>query len=311
MRRRAAAVHEFLRPNDVQRRRLLGRLLGGTSLSEGDIIKLTELSARARHVGMASRSPTCASDLCLGSFSLHQAERRHRRGARHRGTRKRRTHEAIRLNPRMTGRAPSGPRLLGDDVQHLVVWYHVLRALNPDENIIQLEVEAKGAGNVDDLVVRRSAGPSEYWQVKASIDASSPAGSDWLLGHPDGKASLLKRLYESWLKLPAGATVPEVVLATTKNIDPADPVLTMKDRNGRVADALRVGMRDLATARVEWAGHLRVSEDELIAFLEHVEFRTGIDEHGWSERVRDVAGSAHVRTDDAAIALVFRRCANG
>lgn len=44
VRRRAAAVHEFLRPNDVQRRRLLGRLLGGTSLSEGDIIKLTELS---------------------------------------------------------------------------------------------------------------------------------------------------------------------------------------------------------------------------------------------------------------------------
>lgn len=44
VRRRAAAVHEFLRPNDVQRRRLLGRLLGGTALSDGDIIKLTELS---------------------------------------------------------------------------------------------------------------------------------------------------------------------------------------------------------------------------------------------------------------------------
>ena len=203
----------------------------------------------------------------------------------------------------MTGRAPSGPRLLGDDVQHLVVWYHVLRALNPDENIIKVAVEAEGVGNVDDLVVHRSSGPVEYWQVKASIDATSPAGSDWLLGHPKGKTSLLKSLHQSWLNLHGGPATPEVVLATTKNIDSADPVLRMKDRNGRVADALRTGDGDLATARKEWAGHLGVGEDELIAFLEHVEFRTGTDEHGWREKVRDVAGGACVRTDEASIAL--------
>ena len=108
----------------------------------------------------------------------------------------------------MTGRAPSGPRLLGDDVQHLVVWYHVLRALNPDENIINVAVEAEGVGNVDDLVVHRASGPAEDWQVKASIDATSPAGSDWLLGHPKGKTSLLKRLHQSWLNLHGGPATP-------------------------------------------------------------------------------------------------------
>jgi len=44
VRRRAAAIHEFLRPNEDQRRNLLGRLLAGTALSEGDIIKLAEMS---------------------------------------------------------------------------------------------------------------------------------------------------------------------------------------------------------------------------------------------------------------------------
>lgn len=44
VRRRAAAIHEFLRPNDDQRRNLLGRLLTGTSVSQSDIVKLAELS---------------------------------------------------------------------------------------------------------------------------------------------------------------------------------------------------------------------------------------------------------------------------
>jgi hypothetical protein len=50
-------------------------------------------------------------------------------------------------------RAASGARLLGDDVQHLVVWYHVLRTQRADSTIIELAVEAAQAGNVDDLFV--------------------------------------------------------------------------------------------------------------------------------------------------------------
>lgn len=44
VRRRAAAIHDFVRPSEDQRRSLLGRLLAGTSLSEGDITKLAEMS---------------------------------------------------------------------------------------------------------------------------------------------------------------------------------------------------------------------------------------------------------------------------
>jgi len=202
----------------------------------------------------------------------------------------------------VTGRAPSGARLLGDDVQHLIAWYHVLKALRPEECVVRLAVEAK-AGNVDDVVIWRSPGPSEYWQVKASVDAKTPASGDWLLRRPKGAQSLLQRLYSSWLMLADGGIAPEVVLATTKNIHCDDVVLMHKDRNGRVADALGLGDESLAAARRDWAEHLGIAEDDLVAFLQHVEFRTGTDEHGWREKVRDVAGAVGVRADDDAIAL--------
>lgn len=61
-------------------------------------------------------------------------------------------------------------------MQHLIVWYHVLRTQRIDSTTVELTVEAADAGNVDDLTVLRSDGPDEYWQVKASVDASTPLG---------------------------------------------------------------------------------------------------------------------------------------
>jgi hypothetical protein len=186
-------------------------------------------------------------------------------------------------------------------VQHLIVWYHVLKALRPEEGIVQIAVEAK-AGNVDDLVIWRSSRPPEYWQVKASVDAKTPANEEWLLDRPTGKPSLLQRIHESWLSLTESGQVPEVVLATTKNVDSKDLVLMHKDRNGHLADALRLGEGALASARRDWADQLAVTEDDLIEFLRHVEFRTGTDEHGWRDKVRDMAGAVGVRAEDDAIA---------
>src|SRR5260370_5960416 len=98
-------------------------------------------------------------------------------------------------------RAPSGARLLGDDVQHLVAWYHVLRTQRADSTVTELAVEADEAGNVDDLTLRYARGPSEYWQIKASVDASSPLTEAWLFDCPKGRPSLLQRLYASSLTL--------------------------------------------------------------------------------------------------------------
>jgi hypothetical protein len=201
-------------------------------------------------------------------------------------------------------RAASGARLLGDDVQHLVVWYHVLCTQRADSTIAELAVEAAEAGNVDDLTLRRSAGPDEYWQIKASVDATRPLTEEWLFHRPKGRSSLLERLYVSWVGLRRqDGEAPKVVLATTKAIDRGDIVLGPRaTTDARIVETLRKGTGVLAAARKRWADHLGVSELRLLEFLECLQIRHGMSETEWREKVQDAAAGARVRADQAAIA---------
>jgi hypothetical protein len=209
-------------------------------------------------------------------------------------------------------RAASGARLLGDDVQHLIAWYHVLRTQRADSTITQLAVEADEAGNVDDLTLRHAAGPSEYWQIKASVDATRPLTEAWLFDRAKGRPSLLQRLYASWRTLRSGNVQPPIaVLATTKAIDHSDPVLGARaTTDARIVETLRHGRGVLAEARVRWAGHLAVGESELLAFLESLEIRHSLSEREWREKVQDAAAGAMVRGDDAAVAAGVQQVRN-
>jgi hypothetical protein len=202
-------------------------------------------------------------------------------------------------------RAASGARLLGDDVQHLIAWYHVLRSQRADSTIIELAVEADGAGNVDDLTLRRSAGPAEYWQVKASVDATSPLNEAWLFDRPKNKASLLQRLHRSWLKLRSEHGLPpKVVLATTKAIDPSDPVLGARaTTDARIVETLRNATGFLAEARTRWAKHLAIDEAALLEFLDSFEIRHSVSEAEWREKAQDAAAGARVRMDRDAVTI--------
>jgi SMODS-associated and fused to various effectors sensor domain len=209
------------------------------------------------------------------------------------------------MTEKVATRAASGARLLGDDVQHLIAWYHVLRTQRADSTIIELAVEADGAGNIDDLTLRRNAGPAEYWQVKASVDATSPLTEAWLFDRPRGKASLLQRLHQSWLKLRSEHELPpKVVLATTKAIDPSDLVLGARaTTDARIAETLRNATGPLAEARTRWAEHLAVDEAALLRFLDSFEIRHSVSEAEWREKVQDAAAGAHVRIDLDAVTL--------
>lgn len=202
-------------------------------------------------------------------------------------------------------RAASGARLLGDDVQHLIVWYHVLCAQRADSTIIELAVEASDVGNVDDLTLRRATGPDEYWQVKASVDAANPLTEELLFDRPKDKPSLLQRLYASWLKLrPRHEQPPKVVLATTRAIDPSDKVLALRaTTDARIVETLRHGTGVLAAARNRWANHLGVDEVGLLEFLECFEIRHALSETEWREKVQDAAEGARVRADWTAVAV--------
>jgi hypothetical protein len=209
------------------------------------------------------------------------------------------------MTKKVVTRAASGARLLGDDVQHLIAWYHVLRTQRADSTVTELAVEADEAGNVDDLTLRYAAGPSEYWQIKASVDATSPLTEAWLFHRPKGRLSLLQRLYASWRKLCSEhAQPPKVILATTKAIDHADPVLGSRaTTDARIVETLRHGTGNLAEARNRWAGHLAVDEAELLDFLESLEIRHSLSEKEWREKVQDAAAGARARGDGAAVAV--------
>lgn len=204
-----------------------------------------------------------------------------------------------------TSRAASGARILGDDVQHLIAWYQVLCTQRADSTITEVAVEADSAGNVDDLTLRRSAGPAEYWQVKASVDATSPLTEAWLFHRPKGKASLLQRLHASWRKLrPEHDLPPKIVLATTKAIDPSDPVLGARaTTDARIVGTLRSATGSMAEARKRWAEHLAIDEDDLLEFLDSFEIRHSASEAEWREKVQDAAAGARVRTDPDAVTI--------
>ncbi|MER5569874.1 SAVED domain-containing protein [Streptomyces goshikiensis] len=202
-------------------------------------------------------------------------------------------------------RAASGARLLGDDVQHLIVWYHVLRTQQAGATVVDLAVEAAGAGNVDDMTLRHIDGRREYWQVKASVNASTPLNEEWLFEKEKDKQSLLQRLYASWVQLSQDSCPrPNIVLATTKAIEATDQVLAARaTTDARIVETLRHGTGSLATARTRWADHLGVSEAELLEFLDRFEIRHAQSEKEWREKVRDAAIGARVRVDDSAIAV--------
>jgi hypothetical protein len=89
----------------------------------------------------------------------------------------------------MTGPLPApgrtGVRIGGDHYQWLIAWSSCLTALyeagvRPDNPVLMVEVEASGAGNLDDVVLRRTRPPHSYTQVKYAVDAASPVNTDWL-----------------------------------------------------------------------------------------------------------------------------------
>ncbi len=204
----------------------------------------------------------------------------------------------------------SGARIQGDDYQHLYAWYHALRLLDLNAGVEAIEIEAEGAGNVDDVVVRKRGVPDEHYQVKYSVDASHPVTSAWFLTPPHrapGGQSPLQRFWASFrsLKAKTGAP-PHMALVTNRSLDTSDPLLKLRDgRHGRLMPkAEAAGPRAQARARTrEWACHLGVTEDELFEMLSHLDLRTDQGAHSvLAEAVADRMARFSLRYDADAVA---------
>lgn len=203
----------------------------------------------------------------------------------------------------------SGARIQGDDYQHLYAWWQALRLLTSRTDVTQVEVEALSAGNVDDVVVRRTSGPDEYTQVKYSVDASRPVSSQWFTtrGLGAGSKSPLERFVASWHLLKSNGTAPALLLFTNRVLDPTDPILRLRSGStGTLGQRLAAeGPRSAARkALAEWVKHTGVSELELMGLLLRLGLKT--DQGSWSDLVNvasDRMGYAGLRNADTDVEI--------
>lgn len=178
----------------------------------------------------------------------------------------------------------SGARIQGDDYQHLFAWYHALRLLAPQWGVVSVEVESAGAGNVDDVVVRRTGEPDEYVQVKYSVDASKPISSEWFTTPISEKGqSPLQRFASSWRQLNRNGATPQLTLFTNRVLDPTDPLLKL--RSGLRA-TLGERLQDVAPGSLAgkqlaaWAKHAGLTKGEMIELLSSLAIKT--DQGAWT-----------------------------
>jgi hypothetical protein len=203
----------------------------------------------------------------------------------------------------------SGARIQGDDYQHLYAWWQALRLLTPGTDVTQIEVEALSAGNVDDVVVRRTSGPDEYTQVKYSVDASKPLSSEWFTtrGTGAGAKSPLERFIASWQQLKTKGTLPDLLLFTNRVLDPTDPVLKLRSgTTGTLGQRLAIeGPRSAAGRGLkQWVTHSGVTKLELLELLCRLGLKT--DQGPWSDLLNvaaDRMGYAGLRTADTDVEI--------
>jgi SMODS-associated and fused to various effectors sensor domain len=199
----------------------------------------------------------------------------------------------------------SGARLTGDDTHHAIAWYHALRAVHPRARITSIAVEAADAGSVDDVVIRNAAPPDDYLQVKAAVAATEPATIAWLTAPTArGGAGILRRFHDFYRRATRAGHSPRLQLITNRSIDPGDPILTLRDRQDRVADRLRrANARSTVAARTALAEHLGVSEEDACRFLDCVCLRTDASEAAWTEQIQHLSLSLGLDATGAAVRL--------
>ena len=209
---------------------------------------------------------------------------------------------------RVPSRSASGVRLGGDDYQHLVTWNEVLAALRPEKGVETITVEARDSGNVDDIVITYWNARTKYVQVKHAVDASTPVGTVFLTKPSrKGRRSLLQRFHASWRDLSSDRGCPDMRLITDREIDPADRATRGLDRRTQLL-VPEIESRAARTVREEWANHLGVPPDELLAFLQDLRFVTGRPMIAEIERADELMWAHGLNTGqqaiDAALGLV-------
>lgn len=199
----------------------------------------------------------------------------------------------------------SGARIQGDDYQHLFAWYQALRLLDPSQKVTAVEVEAENAGHFDDVVVRRSEGADEYYQVKYSVDASHPIDGAWWLDRGTASTSPLEKFWKSWQLLHRSGASPTLCLVTNRALDTTHPLLKLRDgRNATLMPRAREASAgsDAGRELARWATHLKVQRAALEDMLERLSIRTELGQHSvLADAVADRMRAEQLRHDEGSV----------
>lgn len=208
--------------------------------------------------------------------------------------------------------APSatGVRTAGDRYQWLVAWGACVDALfdeatGVDNPVVSVGVEVDDAGNLDDVVLRRSGPPHAYKQAKYTVDSRSPVNTAYLTDRSRaGGPSILQKITAAWRRLAPSGEPVELAIVTNRLTDPADPLLVGRDSRTRLLlpRASDGGPRSAAgRARRQWAAAAGLTEPELMKLLAVLKFDLGRDPEHLADLVKRTMLVTGLRGDDEGL----------
>lgn len=203
-----------------------------------------------------------------------------------------------------SGLSRSGARLRGDDYQHLFAWIRAVDAVQSSDTAA-IGIEDPDAWNADDVTVYKDGGERKYYQVKSAVDTSSPIDANWLMKPSrSGGPSILQGFHGLWAGEPDDPR-PKIALVTNRLPLHTDPLLAAVDGlDCTVARKLESANPEskLGGVRRTLASHLKVTEEETVAFFRDLRFILGVAHEMWMEMARHCMLAAGLRHDDNAIA---------
>ena len=200
--------------------------------------------------------------------------------------------------------SPTGVRVAGDRYQWMHAWSACLDLLADAEDPklanpgIAVGIEAAGLVPLDDVIYYRANPPHTYTQVKWAVDASTPVNLQYV-----SQSELLKRIYNRWSKITSAGEPVEVVLVSSREVDPADELASRRDtRTGKLiprgAEPLPVALRE---SRNAWSAAAGTTPEKLLELLDDMRFETGIDHHRLHETLRLKMRASGLRSEDSDI----------
>lgn len=198
----------------------------------------------------------------------------------------------------------SGIRRGGDRYQDIFAWAAAMRLMQRDSPFTSLEVEARGVGNVDDVVLRSRDGADDFGQVKWSSVSGALLDEDFLTKkRTPTSSSLLQKLYMSYRELrptDQARDSPSLQLITNRSCDPVHPLLGKIDGRSDLLvpyAANQTARSNGGKALTKWYEHVDTTREQFLEMLEHLRFTTGRTVSAETERVRALMESVGLKSD--------------